>query len=209
MSTVHTVGTASAAKSTGTIRVSTKDEEPPKKHGRTILVWIVIAVAAIFITRYVLQDRVQQSLEDAATGQHPAAPTASSGPALGASTATTEYNPHGLDPSRSGRLRLELGGIPASVPVSLELDGTHYWSGTPESQSNYTGFIIPLGRHQLRITASAGSGTVSSNSVSADLTPGKRVILSTQVRPEPPAGAGALDGRAHVSLALRPDAMTF
>jgi hypothetical protein len=174
----------------------------------TILVWIVIAIGAIAAIRYMLQDKVQQSMEDAATGRaqsHAATPSA--GPTLGASTATTEYNPHGLDPSRSGHLRLELIGIPSSVTASLDVDGQPYWSGTPSSQSNYTGFVIPSGRHQLRITAIAGASIVASNSVNADLTPGKRVVLSTDVRPQPAPGAGALDRGARISLSERSDAM--
>jgi hypothetical protein len=197
-------------KTTGGIKISAKAEEkePPKKRGLTILVWIVIAIGAIAVIRYVLQDKVQQSLEDAATGasqSHAAMPSA--GPTLGSSTATTEYNPHGLDPSRSGRLRLELSGIPSSVTMSLDVDGRPYWSGTPSSQSNYTGFVIPSGRHQLRITATAGAGAVASNSVSADLTPGKRVVLSTDVLPAPAPGAGALDRGVRISVSVRSDAM--
>jgi eukaryotic-like serine/threonine-protein kinase len=209
--TVHTVATSPSMKTTGIGRISAKAEEPPKKRGSmTILIWIVIAVAAVFVIRYVLQDRVQQSLEDAGTGTtHPTAQTPSAGPTLGASTATAEYNPHGLDPSRSGHLRLELNGVPSTVPVSLDVDGAPYWSGTPDSQGNYSGFLIPAGRHQLRITATSGAGIVSSNSVSADLTPGKRLILSTQVHPQPTSGAGGLDRSAHISLTVRADAMTF
>ena len=184
------------------------EEEPPKKRGLTIFIWIVIAIGAIAVSRYVLQDRVQQRLEDAATGasQSPAA-TPSAGPTLGASTATTEYNPHGLDPSRSGRLRLELNGIPASVTMSLDVDEKPYWSGTPSSQANYTGLVIPSGRHQLRVTVTAGTGTVSSNSVSADLTPGKRVVLTTDVLPQPAPGAGALDRGVKITLTARSDTL--
>jgi predicted Ser/Thr protein kinase len=201
---------ASAAKTTGSIKISAKAEEPPpKKRGLTILVWIVIAIGAVAVIRYVLQDRVQQSLEDAATGTQSHAVTPSAGPTLGASTATTEYNPHGLDPSRSGRLRFELNGIPSAVTMSLDVDGRPYWSGTPDSQHSYSGFVIPAGHHQLRITATAGSGTVSSNSVSADLTPGRRVVLSTDVRPQPSPGAGSLDRGARISLTVSPDAMMF
>ncbi|UWZ84332.1 serine/threonine-protein kinase [Occallatibacter riparius] len=206
--TVYTTSIAAPViKTTSGIKIG-KDEEAPKKRGFSILVWVVIAIGAIFAMRYMLQDKVQQSMEEAATGRvqsHSATP--SSGPTLGASTATTEYNPHGLDPSRSGHLRLELIGIPSSVTTSLDVDGRPYWSGTPSSQSNYTGFVIPTGRHQLRITATAGAGIVASNSVSADLTPGKRVVLSTDVRPLPVPGAGALDRSARISLSERSDAM--
>ncbi len=210
-STVYTTSMSThVTKTPSGIKISAKaeEEEQPKKRGFTILVWVVIAIVAVFVIRYVLQDKVQQSLEEAATGRsQPQAATPSSGPTLGSSTATTEYNPHGLDPSRSGRLRLELNGIPSSVTMSLDVDGRPYWSGTPSSQSNYTGFVIPSGRHQLRITASAGTGTVASNSVSADLTPGKRVVLSTYVTPQPSPGAGALDRGARINVSVRSDAM--
>ncbi len=207
---VTTSAPAPAAKTTGSIKISAKAEEaPPKKRGFTILIWIVIAVGAVFTIRYVLQDRVQQSLEDAATGAQSHATTPSSGPTLGASTATTEYNPHGLDPSRSGRLRFELNGIPSTVTISLDIDGRPYWSGTPDSQHSYSGFVIPAGHHQLRVTATAGTGTVTSNSVSADLTPGRRMVLSTDVRPQPAPGAGSLDHGARISLSVSPDAMMF
>jgi eukaryotic-like serine/threonine-protein kinase len=207
---VTTSAPAPAVKTTGSIKISAKAEEPPaKKRGLTILVWIVIAIGAVFTIRYVLQDRVQQSLEDAATGTQSHATTPSAGPTLGASTATTEYNPHGLDPSRSGRLRLELNGIPSTVTMSLDVDGRPYWSGTPDSEHSYSGFVIPAGHHQLRITATAGTGTVTSNSVSADLTPGRRMVLSTDVRPQPAPGAGSLDHGARISLSVSPDAMMF
>jgi serine/threonine-protein kinase len=207
--TVYTTMSAPATRTMGPGKVAAKaEEEPKKKRGLTIFVWIVIAIGAIGVSRYVLQDRVQQSLEDAATGasqSHAATPSA--GPTLGASTATTEYNPHGLDPSRAGRLRLELNGIPATVTMSLDVDGTPYWSGTPSSQSNYTGLVIPSGRHQLRVTVTAGTGTVASNSVSADLTPGKRVVLTTDVSPQPAPGAGALDRGVKITLSARSDTL--
>jgi hypothetical protein len=208
---VYTSSPNVTGRTLGPVRIGAKVEEPPKKRGFTILVWIVIAIGAIILIRYLLQDRVQQSLEDAGTGgthaRARAAETPSSGPVLGASSATAEYNPHGLDPSRSGRLRLELNRIPSSQPVSLEVDGRPFWSGTPEVQNTYTGFLVAAGRHQLRIVASAGAAIISSNSVSADLTPGKRVVLSVQVRPQPAPGAATLDRTTHITLAVRSDAM--
>ena len=207
--TVYTTSVATpVTKTTSGIKISKGEEEAPKKRGLSILVWIVIAIGAIGAIRYMLQPRVQRSMEEAATGSsqsHAALPSA--GPTLGASTATVEYNPHGLDPSRSGHLRLELIGVPTSVTTSLEVDARPYWSGTPSNASNYTGFVIPSGRHQLRITAMAGAGLVASNSVSADLTPGKRVVLSTDVLPQPAIGAGALDRGSRISVSVRSDVM--
>ena len=91
--------------------------------------------------------------------------------------------------------------------MSLDVDEKPYWSGTPSSQANYTGLVIPSGRHQLRVTVTAGTGTVSSNSVSADLTPGKRVVLTTDVLPQPAPGAGALDRGVKITLTARSDTL--
>jgi serine/threonine-protein kinase len=191
------------------VKASTKAEEPAKKRGSSLIVWVLIAVAAVFVIRYLLQDHVQQSLERAATGKQPSATSPAAGPTLGASTAKTEFNPHGLDPSRSGRLRLDLDGLPSALPVSLEVDGRPYWSGTADTQNSYSGFLIPAGRHQLRLVSSGGTALIASNSVSADFTAGKRALLSAQARPLPAPGAAALDPGAKITLAVRPDAMMF
>ena len=196
-------------KPTVSLKNAAKDEEPAKKRGFSLAVWVLIAVAAVFVIRYLLQDRVQQKLEDAATGQSHARAAASAAPTLGASTTKTEFNPRGLDPSRSGRLRLDLDGLPADLPVSLEVDGRSYWSGTAESQNSYSGFLIPAGRHQLRLVAAGGAQPIASNGVSADFTAGKRALLSAQARPQPAPGAAGLDRGARITLSVGPDAMVF
>jgi serine/threonine-protein kinase len=186
------------------------EEEPQKKRGFSLFVWVLIAVAAVFVIRYVLQDRVQQSLEEAATGTKQSSGTSpSAGPTLGASTAKSVFNPHGLDPSRSGRLRLDLSAVPSGLPVSLQVDGKPYWSGTAENLSNYSGFLIPTGLHQLRLAASGGAETVASNSVSADFTTGKRALLKVQVHPQPSPSAAVLERGARITLSVAPDAMMF
>jgi serine/threonine-protein kinase len=199
-----------ARKPTVTVKTADEEEETPKKRGFSLIVWVLIAIAAVFVMRYLLQDRVQQSLEEAATGtKQSSAASPSSGPTLGASTAKTEFNPHGLDPSRSGRLRLDLGAMPSSLPVSLEVDGRPYWSGTAESEVNYSGFLVPAGRHQLRLVASGGAQTIVSNSVSADFTAGRRALLSVQPHPQPAPGAALLDRGSRIILTVGPDAMMF
>jgi hypothetical protein len=186
------------------------EEEAPKNRGFSLVLWVLIAIAAVFLIRYLLQDRVQKSLEDAATNSaHPRGAAAGTDPKLGASTAKLDYNPRGLDPSRSGRLRLELDGLPNSLPVSLDVDGKAYWSGTPESAGTYSGFLIATGRHEMRLVASGGAATIVSNSVGADFTAGKRALLSAQVRPQAAAGALALERGARITLTVRPDTMLF
>ncbi|HWG19257.1 MAG TPA: serine/threonine-protein kinase [Terracidiphilus sp.] len=198
----------------GTIRthrtLPLERQEKPKKRGVPILVWLIVAGIALVGTRYLLQLRVDPKTQQLASdSSQPAASAPAAPSAASTSPVPVDFNPRGLDPSRSGRLRVDLGSLPSAAVLEIQIDGQRYWSGTAGSAYSDSGFVVAPGRHEIHILSYAGVKPIESSSVRADFVANKRFLLTAQVRPQPAPGAGTLEPGSNVTLSIRADAFGF
>ena len=175
--------------------------EKRKKKSFPILTLLILLVLAIVGTRYLLQNRVQQALQQASDGGQPTAPPE---PIAGAApTAAANFNPRNLTPASSGRLQLGFDSFPSAILVSVQVDGGQYWNGLA-GQSNGNDLIVPEGRHEVRVVAyGAGTTSTSSNSVSGQFSSGRRMLLATELRPQPPSGVSTLPPGTRIALSIK------
>lgn len=185
-------------------------KEKRKKKGVPILMWLILAVVAIVVTRYLLQAHVQQALQQASEPGQPAAappePLAGSAPA----PVQSNFNPRNLDPTHSGHLRLGLDSFPSAIVLSVQVDGGQFWSGQA-GQSSGGDLLVPAGRHDVRVAVYGGGGTapIFSNSASGDFSAAKRMLLNAQVHPEPAPGAATLTPGSRITLTVKPDPLSM
>lgn len=173
----------------------------PEKKGAPVLTWLLVAAVGIGATWYLLQGKVQQSLQKASDVSQAAAPPE---PIAGAAppTTTANYNPRNLDLGRSGHLQLNFDSFPSAILLSVELDGQEYWRGIA-GQANGSALVIPAGRHVVRVTAyGAGVATTTSNSAGGNFSPGGRLLLLAQLHPQPPSGVATLPPATRISLTV-------
>ena len=172
-----------------------------KKKGAPIVTVLILGGLAIFGTWYLLQNRVQQALQQASDGNQTAAPLE---PIAGAApSAEANFNPRNLNPASSGRLQLGFDSFPSAILLSVQVDGVQYWKGAA-GQSNGNDLVMPGGRHGVRVEAfGAGTSTTSSNTASGEFAAGRKLILLTQLHPEPPSGASTLPPGTRIALTIR------
>ncbi len=180
-----------------------RNERTPKK-GIPIFTWLILGAVAIVATRYLLQSRVQQALQQASDSAQniPAAPFAGYDPAA----APVNLNPRDLDPGRSSRLRLGLDSVPSAIVLAVQMDGQPYWTGAA-GKSSGNDLYVPLGRHVFRVVVYAGGGAspISSNSAGGEFSIRKRLLLNAELRPEPAPGAAVLPHGTRIILTVKPD----
>ncbi len=176
--------------------------EPQKKKGVPVLTWLILGVLGIVGTWYLLQNRA--ALQRASDTGQAAPPPAE--PVMGALPPTTaaNFNPKNLDPASSGQLQLGFDSFPSAILLSVEVDGGKFWSGVAGS-SNGGALVIPAGRHEVRVVAyGTGANTTFSNSASGAFSAGRRLLLLTQLKPEPPTGVTVLPPGTRIVLAVKP-----
>ena len=176
--------------------------EPQKKRGVPILTWLILGVLGIVGTWYLLQNRA--ALQRASDAGQAAPPPAE--PVMGAlpPTAAANFNPKNLDPASSGQLQLGFDSFPSAILLSVEVDGGKFWSGVAGS-SNGSALVIPAGRHDVRVVAyGTGSEATFSNSASGAFSAGRRLLLLTQLKPEPPSGVSVLPPGTRIVLTVKP-----
>lgn len=175
---------------------------PQKKRGIPILTWLIVGVLGVVGTWYLLQNR--SALQHASDVEQAVPPPPE--PVMGALPPTTaaNFNPKNLDPASSGRLQLGFDSFPSAILLSVEVDGGKFWSGIAGS-SNGSALVIPAGRHEVRVVAyGAGADTTFSNSVSGAFSAGRRLLLLTQLKPEPPSGVTVLPPGTRIVLTVKP-----
>jgi len=91
-----------------------------KKKGMPVVTWVILGVLAIIATRYLLQSRVQQALQQASESTSAAAPPE---PIAGSAPSAANFNPRNLDLASSGHLRLGLDSFPSAVVLAVQVDG--------------------------------------------------------------------------------------
>ena len=174
--------------------------EPEEKKGPPVLTWLVVGIVAIVATWYILGHRTQlQRASD--TNQAVAPPEPIAGPAP--PTTAANFNPRNLSPERSGRLELGFDSFPSAILLSVRVDGGQYWSGIA-GQANGNDLVIPAGRHDVRVVAyGADTAMISSNGASGNFASGRRLLLTTQLQPEPPSGVATLPPGTHIAIAVK------
>lgn len=176
--------------------------EPQKKRGVPILTWLILGVLGIVGTWYLLENRA--ALQRASDTGQAAPPPAE--PVMGALPPTTaaNFNPKNLDPASSGQLQLGFDSFPSAILLSVEVDGGKFWSGVAGS-SNGSALVIPAGRHNVRVVAyGTGADTIFSNNASGAFSAGRRLLLLTELKPEPPSGISVLPPGTRIVLIVKP-----
>jgi serine/threonine protein kinase len=179
------------------------DAEPQRRGGIPILTWLVVAVLGVLGTWYLLQNRT--ALQRASDVEQAVPPPPE--PIMGALPPTTaaNFNPRSLNPAHSANLQLGFDSFPSAILLSVQIDDGKYWSGIA-GQSNGHSLVIPAGRHEVRVIAyGAGTETISSNGASVSLAAGRRLLLLTQLRPEPPSGVTTLPPGTQIVLSVKPE----
>ncbi len=177
-------------------------QEPQKKKGVPILTWLILGVLGIVGTWYLLENRA--ALQRASDTGQAAPPPAE--PVMGALPPTTaaNFNPKNLDPASSGQLQFGFDSFPSAILLSVEVDGGKFWSGVAGS-SNGSALLIPAGRHTVRVVAyGTGADTIFSNSASGAFSAGRRLLLLTELKPEPPSGISVLPPGTRIVLTVKP-----
>jgi hypothetical protein len=186
--------------------VAAEEPEPEKKkRGAAIFIWIVVLAIAAVAVRYLLQLRVDPNTQQVTSsdGSQTTASAPSSSAAPAAPSAPSLFNPRSLDASRSGRLRLGLDNFPASLVLSLQMDGAPYWNGSAGEVPRQ--IVIPAGRHDFRVVVNNIGGAISSTSAGAQFGVGKAYLISAQIRPEPAPSASVLPPSSRITLTVKPD----
>ncbi|HKF45986.1 MAG TPA: protein kinase [Terracidiphilus sp.] len=192
-------------------------EEPAKKKGVPILVWIIALAVVALGARYLLQLRLNPNTGEVASDSSASgSSTAGTGSAASAVSANStqagaapaNFNPHNLDPGRSGRMRLGFDSVPSAVLLTVQMDGSPYWSGAA-GLSTENELVVPQGRHSFRIAVYGGGGTapILSNSAEADVLLSKSLLMTADLNPHVVTGAGILPPGTKISLAIRTAAM--
>ncbi len=179
----------------------TLPEGKRQRRGFTAAVWLVLIGLGILGSWYFRSLHI-----DPKTQQVDSAQSSENGPIAGSppvAAAPAVVTPPRLDPSQSGRFRLDVSGFPAAVTLTLEMDGKPFWSGTSAGEAS--GLSVPAGRHEFRMTLYAGSTLVASNTVSGDFAAGKHLLVTSQVHPQPEPGTSILSAASRVTLTLRAD----
>jgi serine/threonine protein kinase len=179
------------------------DAEPQRKGGVPILTWLIVAVLGVVGTWYLLQNRA--ALQHASDVEQAVPPPPQ--PIMGAlpPTAAANFNPRSLNPAHSANLQLGFDSFPSAILLSVQIDDGNYWRGIA-GQSNGHSLVIPEGRHEVRVIAyGTGADTISSNSASVSLAAGRRLLLITQLKPEPPSGVTTLPPGTQIVLSVKPE----
>ena len=175
--------------------------EPPKKAGFPILMWLIVGAIAIGATWFLLQNKVQQALQQSSDSAQAAPAEPIAGPAP--PTTAANLNPRNLSPARSGHLQLGFDSFPSAILLSVDVDGGKYWSGVAGT-ANGNDLVIPTGRHEVSVTAyGTEMVTVTSNRASVNLSGGRRMLLVTQLSPQPPSGVATLPPGTRISITVR------
>jgi eukaryotic-like serine/threonine-protein kinase len=128
---------------------------------------------------------ISNALQPKATPAPASSPAAPVAGALG-------FDPKTLDPKTNSKLKVDAEGMPPGLGFTVEMNGQTYSHGTHGANAES---FVPPGSHELRVTASQGSVTKTSNAVSLDFQPKKRYTLRVELHIQgKPASAGRPDG---------------
>jgi predicted Ser/Thr protein kinase len=179
---------------------------PHRRHWWVILALLMVLAIAVAATSFVLVIRQQQRPPDSAIvpPMAPAAPNSNTPPQQGGvGGAPAELTSQ--DPNINTHLSLDLGEIPPSLNVALEMDGKIFWrSGSPGGRSSQTRLLVPPGKHEFRVFVSGNGQSKSSNLVKTASDPGMRLTLAVNLRPRPAGNTMALDPATRVVATIRP-----
>ncbi len=111
----------------------------------------------------------------------PAPAAASTQPA---SNTPGSFDPHKLDPNKSGRLKIDVGKFPTGLPFTVEMNKqpyVHFITGDAASLDN---LHVPPGVQAFRVSFKSGGQEWDSNTVSEDFKAKKRKTLKIQLMAE-------------------------
>ncbi len=171
-----------------------------------ILVAVAVAGTTFFLTVHGRRPHQRPPERAIVPPPGPAMPGSNSlSPQGGAGGAPADANDASMDPSLNAHLSLDLGEIPASLNVALEMDGKIFWrSGSSGSQSGPPRLLVPPGKHQFRVIVSGNGEPKISNVVSAAFEPRMRSNLTVEIHPRPNGNNTALGPATRVVATLRP-----
>jgi serine/threonine protein kinase len=138
------------------------------------------------------------------TSAVPADPTTSA-----RSNTPVPFDPQALDPKRNTRLKIDFSHFPADTMVLVEMDGKVFFNCTAADKPD--NLYAPPGVHEFRVTVGELHTKKTSNTVSAEFIPKKRMTLKVELRPQPKEGtnARALDPATQVIANLKTDHFPF
>jgi serine/threonine-protein kinase len=118
--------------------------------------------------------------------------------------AAPAIDPHKLDPSANSKFKIELSHLPNGLPISVQMNKSHYLSFVTGDKTDLNNLFVPPGIQTFRVTALNGGQQVASNIVSSEFKARKRKNLKIELRNQgkAPAGAPPLSPGAQIFVSL-------
>jgi serine/threonine-protein kinase len=114
----------------------------------------------------------------------PATPAPAAASNQPASNTAGSFDPHKLDPNKSGRLKIDVGKFPTGLPFTVEMNKqpyVHFITGDAASLDN---LYVPPGVQAFRVSFKSGGQEWDSNTVREDFKAKKRKTLKIQLMAE-------------------------